>query len=70
MSLKTFDPRIAYDFNNYENTLLEEFYIPALSESISYKRVAGYFSSNALAAAAVGFKKFAAARNLPSLVGR
>ncbi len=58
MSLKTFNPEIAYDFNNYENTLLEEFYIPALSESVSYKRVAGYFSSNALAAAAVGFKKY------------
>ncbi len=58
MSLKTFNPKIAYDFNNYEDTLLEEFYIPALSESVSYKRVAGYFSSNALAAAAVGFKKY------------
>ncbi|MBU1666991.1 DEAD/DEAH box helicase family protein [bacterium] len=37
-----------------EVTLLTEFYIPVLSKSIKYDRVAGYFCSNALAIAAKG----------------
>lgn len=36
-------------------TLLEELYIPALSESIKYDRCCSYFSSTSLAAAARGF---------------
>jgi len=34
--------------------LVEEFYVPALERSVCYDRVAGYFSSSALAVAARG----------------
>jgi superfamily II DNA or RNA helicase len=41
-----------------EDNLLQEFYVPALSSSIKYDRIAGYFSSNALAIAAKGIAAF------------
>ncbi|MBD3309496.1 DEAD/DEAH box helicase [candidate division KSB3 bacterium] len=41
-----------------ENDILEEFYIPALSNSSKYDRIAGYFSSNSLAIAAKGIAPF------------
>ena len=40
--------------------ILHEFYIPALSHSRSYDRVAGYFRSTSLAAASQGFSAFVA----------
>ena len=41
-----------------ENNLLQEFYIPVLSNSVKYDRIAGYFSSNSLAIAAKGIAAF------------
>jgi len=41
-----------------ENNLLREFYIPVLSNSVKYDRIAGYFSSNSLAIAAKGIAAF------------
>jgi superfamily II DNA or RNA helicase len=38
-----------------DQSLLEELYIPALSEAVSYDRCCAYFSSSVLAAAARGF---------------
>ncbi len=38
--------------------ILHDFYIPALSLSVRYDRVAGYFSSTSLAAASQGFSAF------------
>ena len=41
-----------------EDDLLRDFYIPVLSNSVKYDRIAGYFSSNALAIAAKGIARF------------
>jgi len=56
MSLKDLNLKGVYDSD--EGCLLKTFYIPVLSESIKYRRIAGYFSSNAFAAAVKGFYKF------------
>ncbi|HRX27554.1 MAG TPA: hypothetical protein P5219_12095, partial [Aminivibrio sp.] len=40
--------------------ILHDFYIPALQRSVSYWRVAGYFTSSSLAAASQGFSAFTA----------
>src|SRR5271169_1257672 len=39
--------------------ILRDFYLPALSRAVAYDRVAGYFRSTSLAAAAEGFEAFA-----------
>ncbi|MBA7624664.1 hypothetical protein ES703_32075 [subsurface metagenome] len=56
MGLKDIEIKAAYYSD--ENNLLQEFYIPVLSNSIKYDRIAGYFSSNALAIAAKGLAAF------------
>ncbi|MBP1910470.1 DEAD/DEAH box helicase family protein [Methanolobus bombayensis] len=56
MSLDDFNFKGQYDSES--DSLLKEFYIPALSESVLYKRIAGYFSSNSLAIAARGISDF------------
>jgi len=56
MGLKELELDGFYDSD--ERNLLTEFYIPALKESIVYKRIAGYFCSNSLAIAAKGISKF------------
>lgn len=56
MSLKDLNLKVAYDSD--EDDILNEFYIPALSESIIYKRLAGYFTSSSFAIAAKGLAKF------------
>jgi superfamily II DNA or RNA helicase len=38
--------------------ILRDFYVPALSRAVAYDRVAGYFRSTSLAAAAQGFRAF------------
>jgi hypothetical protein len=38
--------------------ILHDFYIPALSLSVQYDRVAGYFRSSSLAEASQGFSAF------------
>ena len=44
----------AYDTGNRNDQVVHDFYIPVLQESISYKRLTGYFSSQVLALAARG----------------
>ena len=56
MSLKEINSKASYDSD--EDDILNEFYIPALSESFVYKRLAGFFTSNSLAIAAKGIAKF------------
>lgn len=45
-------------YDSDSDNLLSDFYIPALTESSRYKRIAGYFSSNALAISARGLYQF------------
>jgi len=42
------------NYESDEDDILREFYIPALSESVLYKRLSGFFSSTSLAIAAKG----------------
>lgn len=56
MGLKALNLKTAYYSD--EDNLLIDFYIPALSNSIKYDRVAGYFCSNSLAVAAKGIAGF------------
>lgn len=55
MSLKDIELKKAYDSD--VDDILDDFYIPALSHSVTYKRLAGFFSSSALAVAARGISK-------------
>jgi len=43
--------------------MLETFYVPVLERSLTYDRVAGYFSSSVLTYASAGFAKFCATPN-------
>jgi len=54
--LKDLELKIAYDSD--ADDILNDFYVKALSESIKYKRIAGFFSSKSLALAARGMSKF------------
>jgi len=56
MSLKDLNLKAAYDSD--EDDILNEFYIPALSKSVVYKRIAGFFTSTSFAIAAKGLAKF------------
>lgn len=56
MSLNDLDIKIKYDSD--EDDLLNEFYIPALSESVKYYRLSGFFNSSSLAVAAAGLENF------------
>lgn len=56
MSLKDLNLKASYDSD--EDDILNRFYIPALSESIIYKRLAGFFTSTSFAIAAKGLAKF------------
>lgn len=56
MSLKDLDIKHGYNSDNID--ILKNFYIPVLKESVKYYRLAGFFSSSALAAAAKGIKGF------------
>ncbi len=55
MSLRNLPLKKSYDSDNDE--VLKEFYIPTLSNSTLYKRLAGFFSSTTLAVAAKGISK-------------
>ena len=52
MGLREISFKLSYDSD--EDDILNDFYIPALSKSTSYQRLAGFFSSSALAIAAKG----------------
>ena len=56
MTLKNLNLKASYDSD--EDDILNSFYIPSLSKSISYKRLAGFFTSSSLAIAAKGIAKF------------
>lgn len=56
MSLR--DLKLKPCYNSDEDDILNGFYIPALSNSIKYNRIAGFFSSNSFAIAAKGIAKF------------
>lgn len=56
MDLKNINLKVAYDSD--ESSILRDFYIPALSNSIKYDRIAGYFCSNSLAIASKGISNF------------
>lgn len=58
MNLKDLDLRKAYDSDS--DDILRDFYIPVLSNSIKYRRLAGFFSSTSLAVAARGISRFIA----------
>ena len=56
MSLKDLNLKISYDSDS--DDILNDFYIPVLSNSIEYKRSVGFFSSKSLAIAAEGISNF------------
>lgn len=45
-------------YDSDEDDILEDFYVPVLSHAVRYDRLAGFFSSGSLAAAAKGMAKF------------
>ena len=47
-------------YNSEEDNILEDFYIPALSNSVSYDRAVGYFDAKMLTSAASGLSAFIA----------
>lgn len=55
MSLRELKLKSSYD---EENDVLNSFYIPVLSHATTYYRLAGFFSSNTLAASAKGISNF------------
>ena len=66
MSLR--DLSLKYVYDSDQDDILNEFYIPALSESKLYRRLAGSFSSSALAVAARGVSKLVAGGGSMQLV--
>ena len=56
MSLKDINIKIKYDSD--EDDLLNDFYIPVLSEANEYYRLSGFFNSTSLAVSACGFENF------------
>ena len=56
MNFKTLPIREFYDSD--EDDILNDFYIPVLSNAVKYDRLAGYFSSTSLAVSAKGMARF------------
>ena len=56
MSLIDVNIKIKYDSD--EDDLLDDFYIPVLSESKEYYRLSGFFNSSSLAVSAFGLENF------------
>lgn len=56
MTLKTINLKKSYDSDNSD--IVNDFYIPILSNSIKYQRLAGFFSSTSLFIAARGISNF------------
>lgn len=52
------DINIKAVYNSEEDNILEDFYIPALSNSVSYDRAVGYFDAKMLTSAASGLSAF------------
>lgn len=62
------DLNLKYVYDSDQDDILNDFYIPALSESRLYRRLAGSFSSSALAVAAKGVSKLVAGGGSMQLV--
>lgn len=56
MSYKELEIKKSYETSSNKGQLLDEFYIPFLSETIEYKRIAGFFSSSSLIVASKGIE--------------
>ena len=56
MSYKELDIKKSYETSEDKMQLLKEFYIPFLSETVDYRRIAGYFSSSSLIVASEGIE--------------
>ena len=56
LNFRDLDIKIKYDSDNTD--ILNEFYIPMLSNSIKYFRLSGFFSSTSLAISAQGLEDF------------
>lgn len=54
MSFKNLQIKRSYETDSNRNQLLDEFYIPVLSQSVKYYRIAGFFSSSSLSVAMCG----------------
>jgi superfamily II DNA or RNA helicase len=54
MSFRELELASAYDSGDFMSDVLADFYVPVLSEAVTYDRLAGYFNSTALAVAARG----------------
>ena len=57
MSFKDLEIEMCYETSSNRNDLLENFYIPILSKTVRYYRIAGYFSSTALLIASKGIEE-------------
>ena len=51
---------LAHDYRSDRSNLVDEFYVPCLSESVEYWRAVGYFTSHGLALAGKGLSAFVA----------
>ncbi len=58
MTLRDIDNKIKGFYNSTYDNLIEDFYNPALAETVKYDRLSGYFRSNSLALAARGIGEF------------
>lgn len=56
MGYKELNIKKSYETTENKNELLEEFYIPFLSETKEYRRIAGYFNSSSLIIASKGIE--------------
>ena len=54
MSFKEIDEKIDWFYTSTAANLVNDFYVPVLSEAIRYDRLSGYFKSDSLALAARG----------------
>ena len=52
------DLKLKKSYDSDSDNIIEGFYIPALSNSSSYKRLTGFFSSTCLAVAAKGISRY------------
>lgn len=66
MSLKNLCLKNSYDSES--DDILEDFYIPALTNATNYKRLTGYFSSTTLAVSARGMSEFIRNKGHVSLI--
>lgn len=62
------DLELKHDYDSEEDDILRDFYIPVLSKAKKYCRLAGFFSSSALAVAAKGMSAFIKNRGRMQLI--